>query len=52
LAADERVRLLIETPLLLAVTVPRKLHNWSFETQPHAAVMPTLIGGKTNAPAT
>jgi len=25
---------LIDTPLLLAVTVPRKIHNWAFETEP------------------
>jgi len=25
---------LIDTPVLLAVTVPRRLHNWAFETEP------------------
>jgi choline dehydrogenase-like flavoprotein len=25
---------LIDTPILLAVTVPRRLHNWAFETEP------------------
>jgi choline dehydrogenase-like flavoprotein len=29
---------LIDTPILLAVTVPRKLHNWSLETTPQAGL--------------
>jgi choline dehydrogenase-like flavoprotein len=29
---------LIDTPLLLAVTVPRKICNWAFETQPQAGL--------------
>jgi len=29
---------LIDTPLLLAVTVPRKIHNWAFETEPQSGL--------------
>jgi choline dehydrogenase-like flavoprotein len=29
---------LIDTPALVAVTVPRKLHNWAFETEPQAGL--------------
>jgi choline dehydrogenase-like flavoprotein len=29
---------LIDTPILLAVTVPRKLHNWALETTPQAGL--------------
>ena len=30
--------MLIDTPLLLAVTVPRPIHNWAFETVPQPAL--------------
>jgi len=30
--------LLIDTPALVAVTVPRKLHNWAFETEPQSGL--------------
>jgi choline dehydrogenase-like flavoprotein len=30
--------LLIDTPLMLAVTVPRSVHNWAFETEPQAGL--------------
>ncbi|MFY9316335.1 MAG: GMC family oxidoreductase N-terminal domain-containing protein [Burkholderiales bacterium] len=29
---------LIDTPILLAVTVPRKIHNWALETTPQAGL--------------
>lgn len=29
---------LIDTPILLAVTVPRRLHNWAFETVPQSGL--------------
>jgi len=29
---------LIDTPILLAVTVPRKIHNWALETAPQAGL--------------
>jgi choline dehydrogenase-like flavoprotein len=29
---------LIDTPMMLAVTVPRPLHNWAFETTPQAGL--------------
>jgi choline dehydrogenase-like flavoprotein len=37
---------LIDTPALLAVTVPRKLHNWAFETEPQ----PGLAGRRGYQP--
>jgi choline dehydrogenase-like flavoprotein len=37
---------LIDTPILLAVTVPRRLHNWGFETVPQ----PGLAGRKGYQP--
>lgn len=30
--------LLIDTPALLALTVPRRLHNWAFETEPQSGL--------------
>jgi len=30
--------ILIDTPALLAVTVPRRIHNWAFETVPQAGL--------------
>jgi choline dehydrogenase-like flavoprotein len=29
---------LIDTPILLAVTVPRRIHNWALETEPQAGL--------------
>ncbi|MEO8716825.1 MAG: GMC family oxidoreductase N-terminal domain-containing protein [Burkholderiales bacterium] len=29
---------LVDTPLLLAVTVPSRLHNWAFETEPQSGL--------------
>lgn len=37
---------LIDTPALVAVTVPRKLHNWAFETEPQ----PGLAGRRGYQP--
>jgi choline dehydrogenase-like flavoprotein len=37
---------LIDTPALLAVTVPRRLHNWAFETEPQ----PGLAGRRGYQP--
>ncbi|HLG52809.1 MAG TPA: lycopene cyclase family protein, partial [Steroidobacteraceae bacterium] len=33
-AGGEGRSFLIDTPVMLAVTVPRRLHNWAFETVP------------------